>query len=73
MLVAVAADDPEPDNRYQALQSLWYSAADGVDGNGAAREALELALDDWNPAVARLAQKALDDLSALELTRAAIQ
>ncbi len=73
VLTEVAISDPETSNRYQAVQSLWYAAADGVDEDGAAREALDMALDDVDPAVAELAQQALDDLSALELRRAATQ
>ncbi len=73
VLTELAISDPETSNRYQAVQSLWYAAADGVDEDGAAREALDMALDDVDPAVAELAQQALDDLSALALRRAATQ
>ncbi len=71
VLTEVAISDSETSNRYEAVQSLWYAAADGVDEDGAAREALEKVLDDQDPDVAELAQRALDDLLALELRRAA--
>ena len=65
VLIEVATDDPEPDNRYQALQLLWYSAADGLDEDGAIRRTLEAALGD-DEDIAELAEQALADLAKLE-------
>jgi hypothetical protein len=64
VLLEVATHDPEPDNRYQALQSLWYSAADGLDEDGTIRRTLEAALGD-DEDIADLAERALVDLAKL--------
>jgi hypothetical protein len=69
ILVEVAADDPEPDNRFQAIQSLWHAAADGRDEDGAIRRALEQALADSDPEIGELAEAALADLAKLEARR----
>ncbi len=66
VLVQVAASDVEPDNRLQAVESLWYSAADGLDGDGTIGAALQAALDDPDEQVADMAKRALEDLQALE-------
>ena len=69
ILIEVAAHDSEPDNRSQAIQSLWYAAADGLDEDGAIRRALEQALADRDPEIAELAEAALADLAKLETRR----
>lgn len=66
VLLEVAASESDPGNRYQALQSLWYSAADGLDRNGDIRTTLEQAAQDPDPQIAEMAEKALKDLNALE-------
>ena len=66
VLLEVAADDPDPDNRIQALEQLWYSAADGLDGDGAITRSLEAALGDPDEEIAALAEQALADLAKLE-------
>ena len=70
VLNQVATLDPAPDNRLQAVQQLWYSAADGLDGDGTIRSTLRAALDDPDEAIALMAEKALADLEALEEARA---
>ena len=52
VLDEVAAFDPSPDNRLQAVQLLWYSAADGLDSDGSIEATLRAALDDPDEAVA---------------------
>ncbi len=69
VLNEVAAFDPAPDNRLQAVQQLWYSAADGLDGDGGIMSTLNAALDDPDEAIAKMAEKALADLKALEESR----
>lgn len=66
VLVEVATFDLEPDNRLRAVMSLWYSAADGLDGDGAIRAVLLAALDDPDERVAAKAQRAIEDLEALK-------
>jgi hypothetical protein len=62
-----AADDPEPMNRYLALQSLWISAADSPLGkDNLIWHSLQQAQDDMDTQVADLASKALKDLEQLE-------
>ena len=70
VLNEVAAFDPSPDNRLQAVQQLWYSAADGLDPDGGIRSTLQAALDDPDDDIAEMAEKALADLQALEESRA---
>ncbi len=70
VLTEVAASDMEASNRYEAVQSIWRAMANGLDDEGAARDALTLALDDVDPDVAELARRALDDLTELERRRA---
>ena len=62
VLVQVAASDVEPDNRLQAVESLWYFAADGLDADGTIRAALQAALDDLDELVAAMAKRAIKDL-----------
>ena len=69
VLVQVAVSDVDPDNRLQAVTSLWYSAADGLDGDGTIRAALQAALDDPDEQVAAMAKRALEDLEALEISQ----
>ncbi len=69
VLVQVAAFELDPDNRLQAVTSLWYSAADGLDGDGTIRAALQAALDDPDEQVAAMAKRALEDLEALEISQ----
>ena len=70
VLTEVAAGDPEPNNRIQALQSLWYAAADGRDQEGEIKRILEDARADPDPDIAELAQKAMADLDRLATRRA---
>ena len=70
VLTEVAAGDPEPNNRIQALQSLWYAAADGRDQEGEIKRVLEDARADPDPDIAELAQKAMADLDRLATRRA---
>lgn len=70
VLTEVAAGDPEPNNRIQALQSLWYAAADGRDQEGEIKRVLEDARADPDPDIAELAQKAMADLERLAARRA---
>ena len=70
VLTEVAAGDPEPNNRLQALQSLWYAAADGRDQEGEIKRVLEDARADPDPDIAELAQKAMADLERLAARRA---
>lgn len=70
VLTEVAAGDPEPNNRIQALQSLWYAAADGRDQEGEIKRILEDARADPDPDIAELAQKAMADLDRLAARRA---
>lgn len=65
VLVEVVTDDPDPDNRYQALEQLWYSAASGLDGDGAIMRTLEAARGDDDEDIAELAERALADLAKL--------
>ncbi len=44
------------------LSPLWYMAADGYDAEGRSLSLLEDALDDPEPGVAELADRALRDL-----------
>ena len=69
VLTDVAFSDPVADNRYQALEQLWYSAADGLDGDGAITTALREALNDPDERIAELAEKALADLDRIEKRR----
>ena len=69
MLTDVAYSDPVADNRLLALEALWYSAADGLDGDGAIKTALREALNDPDERIAELAEKALADLDKLEKRR----
>jgi hypothetical protein len=71
LLSEVATDDPDPGNRLEALQSLWYSAADGLDEDGEIRRLLEAAQSDPDEDIAELAQRALADLDKLEARRTA--
>jgi hypothetical protein len=62
-----AADDPEPMNRYLALQSLWISAADGTrEQEDFIWHSLLQAQGDIDTQVAELATRALKDLEQLE-------
>lgn len=62
-----AADDPEPMNRYLALQSLWISAADGpLEEEDFMWHFLQQAQGDIDTQVAELAGRALKDLEQLE-------
>ena len=70
VLTEVAAGDPEPNNRFQALQSLWYAAADGRDQEGEIKRILEDARADPDPDIAELAKKAMADLDRLATRRA---
>lgn len=70
VLNEVAAFDPSTDNRMQAIEQLWYSAADGLDRDGGIRGTLQAALDDPDEAIAEMAEKALADLQALEQAQA---
>ncbi len=70
VLTEVAAGDPEPNNRIQALQSLWYAAADGRDQEGEIKRILEDARVDHDPDIAELAKKAMADLDRLATRRA---
>ena len=70
VLTEVAAGDPEPNNRIQALQSLWYAAADGRDQEGEIKRILEDARADPDPDIAELAKKAMADLDRLATRRA---
>jgi hypothetical protein len=70
VLTEVAAGDPEPNNRIQALQSLWYAAADGRDQEGEIKRVLDDARADPDPDIAELAQKAMADLERLAARRA---
>jgi hypothetical protein len=65
-LTDVATFDPSPEIRYQALEALWYAAADGLDADGAIGAILEEAMADPNPDIAKLAKRALEDLQPLE-------
>ena len=65
-----AATGFEPDNRYQAVQALWFSAADGLDPDGEILASLEQARQDPDDRIADLAEKALADLKALEERKA---
>ncbi len=65
VLVQVAASELDPDNRLQAVTSLWYSAADGLDGDGTIWAALQAALDDPDEQIVALAKRAIADLEAL--------
>ena len=69
VLNEVAALDPSPDNRLQAIQQLWYSAADGLDSDGSIMSTLRAALDDPDEAIAKMAKQALADLKALDEAR----
>jgi hypothetical protein len=66
VLLKVALSDQDPDIRFQAFQSLWYSAADGLDTDGTIRETLEAATNDPDERIAELAKKAILDLDALK-------
>ena len=70
VLTEVAAGDPEPNNRIQALQSLWYAAADGRDQEGEIKRILEDARADPDPDIAEVAKKAMADLDRLATRRA---
>lgn len=62
-----AADDPEPLNRYLAVQALWISAADGpLEKKDFIWQALQQAQGDIDAQVADLANRALTDLDQLE-------
>lgn len=65
ILIKAAASDSEPGNRLQAVEALWYSAADGLNVNGAISAALQTALDDPDERVAATAGRAIADLAAL--------
>ncbi len=65
VLTEVAQYDLVPDIRYRALQSLWYSAADGLDPDGRIQYVLEGAVFDPDPRVVELAERALEDLKKL--------
>jgi hypothetical protein len=71
VLAEAAVQDPDPGNRLEALQSLWYSAADGLDEDGEIRRLLEAAQSDPDEDIAELARKALADLDKLEARRTA--
>lgn len=65
ILIKAAATDPEPGNRLQAVEALWYSAADGLDTQGTIAGALQAALDDPDEGVSATAGQAIADLAAL--------
>ena len=71
--VAVLTDgafsDPVTESRLLWLEALWYSAADGLDGDGAITTALQKVLNDLDESIAELAEKALKDLDQLEKRR----
>jgi hypothetical protein len=73
VLAEAAVQDPDPGNRLEALQSLWFSAADGLDEDGEIRRLLEAAQSDPDEDIAELAQRALADLDKLEARRTAPQ
>jgi hypothetical protein len=63
-----AADDPEPLNRYLAVQALWISAADGTqEQEDFIWHSLLQAQGDIDAQVADLATRAIKDLEQLEL------
>lgn len=63
-----AADDPEPLNRYLALQALWISAADGpLNKEDLIWHRMQQAEGDTDTQVADLAGRALKDLEQLEI------
>lgn len=70
VLTEVAAVDLEPDNRIQALESLWYAAVDGLDQEGEIKRVLEDARTDPDPDISELAERAVADLERLAARRA---
>ena len=69
ILMEVAAHDTEANNRLQAVKTMWYSAADGLNTNERITYALRDALSDHDPRVVELARQALDDLDRLDQHR----
>ena len=67
-MLVIAAEDPDPEVRSEALRGLWLSAADGVDPDGATRDALEYASTDPSRQVRALALRAIHDLERLAET-----
>jgi len=61
-VLLAAASDPAPANRRKSIQALWISAKDQPQMAGRIQSTLTEALRDPDPAVATLAQQALDDL-----------
>lgn len=66
VLMEVATSDDVSDIRYQAFESLWYAAADGLDIYGSIKDTLTEALEDPEVSIAALAARALADLQTLE-------
>ncbi len=64
-----AAMDVEARNRFKALETLWFSAADGMDKEGMIWLGIRQALGDSDERVVELAAKALADLNYLEAAR----
>jgi len=62
--------DTDTNVRYLALQSLWYSAADGLDKDGEIKSILQQTVSDSDSRIADLARQALDDLENLERQKA---
>ncbi|NOY63177.1 MAG: hypothetical protein GXP10_08530 [Gammaproteobacteria bacterium] len=63
------ANDVHVESRYQAVQSLWHSAADGLDHDGRIAGALQQATLDSDERVAELAGRALADLENFKRTQ----
>jgi hypothetical protein len=61
-----AADDPEPTNRFLALQALWFAAADGIGNRDDIWHCLQQSQRDHDLNVAQLAERAIMDIEQLE-------
>ncbi|MBW7998406.1 MAG: hypothetical protein FVQ81_17905 [Candidatus Glassbacteria bacterium] len=65
ILLEVATYDGASQNRYQAVEALWRSAANGLDSDGRITDTLQNALRDSDPQIAKLAERAIEDLQQL--------
>ncbi len=61
-----AANDPDPTNRYLALQALWFTAADDINDMDVVLHYLQQAQNDSDSHVAEVAESALMDLEHID-------
>ncbi len=64
-----ASMDADARNRFEVIEALWLSAADGLDKDGNIWLYLQQAMDDSDERVSELAAKAIADLEHLEATQ----